>query len=453
MTLKNVLIFLKIFLLTTSVVSAADTPSQELPILDQTVTIEPSLETSSSENLLAQTPSPPDLDSVSKELYANVVEIETPSYRKLHSDVVMYNNTEKKKAQDALVILGEEVLPGEKRVLSWSIGQSFSGRSIDPPVLISHGKKAGTTLCLTAAIHGDELNGIELVRRVIGDLDPEDMSGTVIGVPIVNIYGFSSNSRYLPDRRDLNRYFPGREHGSSASRIAYLFFNQIIKHCDQLVDIHTASFKRNNLPQLRADLNNPQVRDFTRYFGSTTVLHKTGIRGTLRGAATSSGIPTVTFEIGQPAILQPELVDFGVKAIETLMDKLGIIQKLRLWSEPQPIYYGSRWVRADKGGILSSTVKLGQLVKEGDLLGYIINPLSSDRTEIIAPEDGRILGMALNQFMLPGYAAFNIGIVSSSTSKRHVRQKTEKGDTHEPATYLPNETEELEPFEQDEEYD
>jgi predicted deacylase len=318
--------------------------------------------------------------------------------------------------QSPLTILKQIVQPGELRELNWSAGQSFSGKAVKPRVVVVRGSKPGPVLCMIAAIHGDELNGIEIIRRVIRNIDPMDVNGTVIGVPIVNIYGFTANSRYLPDRRDLNRYFPGNPTGSAASRIAHRFFTQIINHCNYVVDFHTGSFKRNNLPQLRADMNNPDVREFVSHFGSTAVLHKSGHGKSLRAAATLAGIPTVAFELGQPGSLQEEYVESGIETLDTLIGNLGILKKLRLWFEPQPIYYSSRWVRVNSGGILMSKVKIGANVKIDQLLGYIINPLTTDEIRIISPVKGRVLGMALNQFMLPGYAAFHIGVSSDSSS-------------------------------------
>ena len=322
----------------------------------------------------------------------------------------------KQTEQSPLTILKEVVQPGELRELSWSAGQSFSGKTVKPPVIVVRGSKPGPVLCLVAAIHGDELNGIEIVRRVIRNLDPAEINGTVIGVPIVNIFGFTGNSRYLPDRRDLNRYFPGNPRGSAASRIAYRFFTQIIKHCNYVVDFHTGSFKRNNLPQLRADMNNPMVQEFVTHFGSTAVLHKSGHGKSLRAAATQAGIPTVAFELGQPGSLQEEYVESGIETIDTLIGNLGILKKLHLWFEPQPIYDGSRWVRVNSGGILMSKVAIGANVKTNQLLGYIINPLTTEQLKIVSPVKGRVLGMALNQFMLPGYAAFHIGVSSDTSS-------------------------------------
>ena len=192
-----------------------------------------------------------------------------------------------------LILLGTEVPPSTATRLSWSPSQSFEGIAVPTPVLVVNGAKAGPTLCLTAAVHGDELNGIEIVRRVLYNLNEKKLSGAVIGVPIVNLQGFRRSSRYLPDRRDLNRFFPGNPQESSAARIAHSFFNEVIVHCDALVDLHTGSFHRTNLPQLRADLTNPSVLDLTHSFGATVVLHSEGQPGTLRQAAVASGIPAV----------------------------------------------------------------------------------------------------------------------------------------------------------------
>src|SRR5690606_30515697 len=174
--------------------------------------------------------------------------------------------------------------------------ETFTGNSAPSAVLVAHGTEPGPTLCLTAAIHGDELNGIETVRRVLHDLEPERLAGTVVGVPIVNLQGFHRNSRYLPDRRDLNRYFPGNPTGSAASRIAHSLFSQVIRHCSALVDLHTGSFHRTNLPQVRGDLNDEAVVKLTAGFGSTVILHSSGGEGTLRRAAVDAGIPAVTLE-------------------------------------------------------------------------------------------------------------------------------------------------------------
>ena len=309
-----------------------------------------------------------------------------------------------------LVLLGEEIPPASTQRLAWSATELFEGVPVSTPVLVVNGARPGPTLCLTAAVHGDELNGIEIVRRVLHDIEPGKLSGAVIGVPIVNVQGFRRGSRYLPDRRDLNRYFPGNPRGSAAARIAHALFTDIVAHCDALVDLHTGSFERANLPQIRADLRNSDVVTMTLGFGSMVVLHSEPTVGTLRYAATSAGIPAVTVEAGGPSQLELAEVRHGVKGIETLLTTLGMAKKVRLWGDPEPVYYRSTWVRADNGGILLADVGLGSKVRRGDLLGTIVDPMSNARSELRSPYTGRIIGMARNQVVMPGFAAFHVGI-------------------------------------------
>jgi len=290
----------------------------------------------------------------------------------------------------------------------WTAGEALHGAQIPTPVLVANGSKEGPTLCVTAAVHGDELNGIEAVRRLMYSIKPEKLSGMVIGVPIVNLQGFQRHSRYLSDRRDLNRFFPGNPRGSSASRMAYSFFNDVIMHCDSLVDLHTGSFHRTNLPQLRADLNNADILALTKGFGSTVILHSSGGTGTLRRSAADAGIPAVTLEAGEPLRLQDSAVNHSVKAVFTLLDTMRMYDKRSLWGNPEPTYYSSAWIRADQGGILLSEVRLGRKVKQGDRLGTVTDPISNEKVDITSPFPGRVIGMALNQFVMPGYATFHI---------------------------------------------
>ncbi len=314
---------------------------------------------------------------------------------------------------ETFVLLDVEVPPATATRLAWSPSDSLDALAVSTPVLVVNGARPGLTLCLTAAVHGDELNGVEVVRRVMYDLKPDKLTGTVVGVPIVNLQSFRRGTRYLPDRRDLNRYFPGNPRGSSASRIAYSFFHEVIQFCDALVDLHTGSFYRSNLPQLRADLSNPSVLELTREFGDMVTLHSRNQRGTLRQAAVQSGIPAVTLEAGEPMTLQEEAVEQGVGAIRSLLDNLHMYKSGAFWKNTETAYYKSTWVRADVGGILLSKVSLGDVVDKGDTLGSVTDPITNVRSKIKAPYDGRVLGMALNQVVLPGFAAYRIGIRSS----------------------------------------
>jgi predicted deacylase len=326
-------------------------------------------------------------------------------------------------------VLDHVVAPASRERLTWTTGQSFSGSVMETPVIVVHGIRPGPRLCLTAGVHGDELNGVEVVRRLAYKIEPQELAGTVIAVPIVNLLGFSRGTRYLPDRRDLNRFFPGSANGSSASRIAHSFFSAIIDHCDALVDFHTGSLDRANLPQVRGDLTIPSVVEFTRGFGATAVLHSPGALGMLRFAASNYGVPSVTFEIGGPMRLQPEEIEHGEQAIETLMHKMGMVERRRRWAEPQAVFYESTWVRVDQGGMLFSEVALGDRVASGQRLGRVIDPVSNRSGEILAPEDGRVIGMALNQLVLPGFAAYHLGVAASEERVvNEAEQRSEPGD-------------------------
>ena len=307
-------------------------------------------------------------------------------------------------------LLDTEIEPGTAQRLSWSATELFEGVPVSTPVLVVNGALPGPTLCLSAAVHGDELNGIEIVRRVLHDIEADKLSGAIIGIPIVNVQGFRRGSRYLPDRRDLNRYFPGNPNGSAAARIAHSFFNKVVSNCDALIDLHTGSFERANLPQIRADLRDPDVLTLTQGLGSMVILHSTPAVGTLRYAATRAGIPAVTLEAGGPSQLELDEVKVGVKGIETLVYTLGMVKKRRLWGEPEPVYYRSSWIRANNGGILLSDVGLGSTVRKGDILGTITDPMNNARSEVRSPYSGRIIGMARNQVVMPGFAAFHVGI-------------------------------------------
>tara|TARA_R110000782_G_scaffold39383_10_gene91539 strand:+ start:2007 stop:3305 length:1299 start_codon:yes stop_codon:yes gene_type:complete len=372
-----------------------------------------------------------DADSRSSEASAAAEQLLEPEPVREHMGPLADAVTDAEGQAEALVLLGTEIPPGTSQRLSWSATELFEGVPVSTPVLVANGVLPGPTLCLTAAVHGDELNGIEMVRRVFHDIEPKKLAGALIGVPIVNVQGFRRGSRYLPDRRDLNRYFPGNPNGSAAARIAHSLFTDVISHCDALVDLHTGSFERANLPQLRADLRDPDVVTLAHGFGAMVVLHSRPGVGTLRYAATRAGIPSVTVEAGGPSQLELAEVKHGVKGVETLLTALGMTRRTRLWGDPEPVYYKSTWVRANNGGILLSDVSLGSSVRKGDLLGSITDPMSNARTELRSPYSGRIIGMARNQVVMPGFAAFHVGIqtdeVSATETEVELAEKTDAG--------------------------
>lgn len=306
-------------------------------------------------------------------------------------------------------LLGETVAPASMRRLKLRAGESFAGDALATPVLIAHGADAGPTLCLTAAIHGDELNGVEVVRRVLHGIDPDKLKGSVIGVPVVNLLGFTRGARETPDRRDLNRYFPGRPNGNFANRIAYQLFSRIVEpHCTYLVDLHTGSFKRANLPQLRADLANPAVRRLARSFGATPILRKRGSAGMLRRVASEHGIPGVSLEFGESTTVQTQHVEYAVAAVRIALAQLGLLGTHDDSPPPQVVYERPFWIRAAQGGVFMSHKVLGDPVIKGETIGVLANPLTDSQVEISSPAEGRVLGLASDQFVLPGYGVFHI---------------------------------------------
>lgn len=307
-------------------------------------------------------------------------------------------------------LIGETVLPGTMKTLEWFSVQAPGGVAVGTPVMVINGAAPGPVLALTAAIHGDELNGIEMIRQVVHNIDPAKLKGVVVGIPIVNLEGFWRKDRYIGDRKDLNRYFPGSPDGSYPSRVAHALFTDIINPCDMVIDIHTGSFFRENLPQLRADLSVDQVADIAKGFGALTALQSPAPEGSLRGAATAAGIPAVVMEIGGPLSLEPKMVDAGVKSIRTFLKVVGMVDKFSFLPTPQPVFYGSQWVRAEAGGILMNKVKLGASVKQGALLAEIIDPVTNAVHRTLSPIDGTVLGRAQNQFVSPGFALFRVGI-------------------------------------------
>lgn len=309
-----------------------------------------------------------------------------------------------------LEILGEEVPPGSVRELSLSVSETYIGLTVDVPVVVVRGVEEGPTLCLTAGIHGDELNGIEVVRNTMDRLRPTDLVGTVIGIPIVNVHGFQTSSRYLPDRRDLNRFFPGNATGSSASRIARRIFREVIQKCSALIDLHTGGSHRSNLPQVRGDLRDERILELARSFRAGAIVHNPGPEGTLRRAAHAIGIPAIVYEAGEPMRFQAQEIKRGVIGVRNVLMDMKMIRGTPVSVGEQRIFFRTEWVRADRGGILVSEVRLGDHVREGEILGTITDPIRKETHVILSPHRGQILGMAVAPVMIPGYAAFHIGI-------------------------------------------
>jgi hypothetical protein len=322
--------------------------------------------------------------------------------RSIPSDAPVWGPTE---------ILQTTVSTASRASLELFTSSSYSGRKLSIPVKVVRGVRRGRTLCLTAGIHGDELNGIEIVRRVMARLVPDDLNGMVIGLPVVNLHGFRRGERDLPDRRDLNRHFPGRRKGSAASRVAYRVFRFLRRHCHEAIDFHTGSARRTNLPQVRADMGEPETVELALRLGPLVVVHSDGTRGMLRRELTRVGVPTVTYEAGEALRFQLDVIEGVVhnvtRAAQGLTDEADLSPP-DLDRAPE-MFLQSSWVRVDRGGILTNDVGLGDSVRQGQVLGTVQLPFSDTSQEIVAPHDGLVIGCAQPQLVLPGFAAFHLG--------------------------------------------
>jgi predicted deacylase len=311
---------------------------------------------------------------------------------------------------DALQLLGREIAPGTRSKFPFIPDRSFEASYLNMPVFVAMGMRQGPTLCLTAGVHGDELNGVEVARRAFAKIDPQELRGTLIALPTINAEGVRSGNRYLSDRRDLNRAFPGSTGGSVAGLIAHAIFTKVLHHCDALVDLHTASNQRANLPQIRADLSDPAIRELAIHFGIGIVISGSGPDGSLRRESAKAGIPAIIYEAGEPFRFQEDEIERGVQGVENVMAYLDMTELADKVIPDARIYERSRWIRTEvgKGGFFFPTANLGDMVEAGDSLGKIVDPLTDVSFEVISPISGEIVGMAVSQPVLSGYALFHL---------------------------------------------
>lgn len=241
------------------------------------------------------------------------------------------------------------------------------------------------------------------MRRLIFDIDHEKLSGTLIAIPVVNIPGFLTQSRYLPYHRDLNRFFPGRRRGNNAERMAWRLFNDVFLRCDFGIDLHTAAEGRVNLPHIRGDMSHPRVREMARAFGSTVVVDQKGRRGSLRREVTEASIPTILFEAGETSKFSPRVSLAGLRGVLNVLSAMGMWPEKPSKRPPfQVIVKNSDWVRAEKGGMLELAVKPGDLVYQDDLVGLVLNPFGKTVTKIRSPSTGIIIGVTSAPLTIPG---------------------------------------------------
>ncbi|ALM53154.1 succinylglutamate desuccinylase/aspartoacylase family protein [Halomonas huangheensis] len=309
-------------------------------------------------------------------------------------------------------LAGVRVAPGTRAQIDVPIAKLYTHAPLDISVEVVHGRQPGPTLLVCSAIHGDEINGVEIVRRLLHSRQINRLRGTLIAVPVVNIFGFVQHSRYLPDRRDLNRCFPGSEVGSLGGRIAALFRQQIVDHATHIIDLHTGAIHRTNLPQVRAQLDkaDDETRRMADAFGAPVILNAELREGSLRHYAQSRGIPVLTYEAGEALRFDEWAITSGVRGVLRVMRRLGMLtgEQRRRAPPAAEVANGSSWARAPIDGILRPRARLGARVSRGEVLGIVADPFGNQEGEVLAMADGIVIGASRLPLVNEGEALFHI---------------------------------------------
>lgn len=307
-------------------------------------------------------------------------------------------------------IAGVTVAPGERQKFDLPMVRLYTHTPLDMPIEVINGVRGGPVLLVCAAIHGDELNGVEIIRRlrVLKVLDR--LRGALVLAPVVNLFGFINQSRYLPDRRDLNRCFPGSPSGSLGARVAHMFFDTIVQQCSHVIDLHTGAIHRDNLPQLRADLSDPVVHDMAHSFGLPVIVNAGLIQGTLRHSAQECGIPVITYEAGEALRLDERAIVAGVRGVTHVMRALGMLpyRRRRSYTSEPYVARSTMWHRADMDGMFRPLVRLGARVHKDDVLGVISAPYDAPEQRVRARVEGIIIGANNMPLVNEGEALFHV---------------------------------------------
>jgi len=301
-----------------------------------------------------------------------------------------------------LYVAGKDVEPGSKKEIRLQISEYFTGNPVYIPVVVVHGAETGPKIFITAAIHGDEINGVEIIRRLITFIDPEKLRGTLFCVPIVNIFGFYNMVRNLPDGRDLNHHFPGSEKGSGASRIAYTLFNKVIKLCDYGIDIHTPRIKRYEIPHTEADLASREAHQLARSFGLPVIINIPGREKSLQHSANEAGIPTIVFSGGEVLRFHEKINSSGLKGIFNVLADQDMYDVEKTKPEYSIIVRKGKSIQTRHGGIIYVEVSAGDLVYKGERLARITSPFGREVEDIYMPETGLIISVSTNPLVTPG---------------------------------------------------
>lgn len=308
-----------------------------------------------------------------------------------------------------------EIAPGTSSVLKIPVSQQVTGLDASLALKVLHGAKPGPCVFVSGAIHGDEIVGTAIIQRLIDHLVPDEMAGTLILAPAVNIYGFAAHSRYLPDRRDLNRSFPGYEHGSLAAQLAHTFLTNVIDRCSLGIDMHSAAVHRYNLPQIRIASESPYLTELAMAFGPPIIIESPLRPGSMRALAAEREVPMLLLEAGEALRFDRYAINVGVNGVLRVLDHIGMIEIGPVLEDVDVPMRANRstWVRAPRGGVSRRVRKSGDIVRKGDMLALVGGLFGEDAVELVSPVEGVVIGHATLPVVNQGDALFHIAEVET----------------------------------------
>lgn len=323
---------------------------------------------------------------------------------------------------------GQTIAPGETKNVKLLVSESYSSMEIRIPVQVRRAERDGPAVFVSGALHGDEINGTGAIRELIHDPDLKLIKGTLVLIPVLNILAFDRHSRYLPDRRDLNRSFPGSKTGSLASRMARRIYDEVIGRCNFGIDLHTAAVRRTNYPNVRADLTNPHVKRLANSFGCEIIMNQKGPRGSIRREATLGGCPTIIMEGGEVWKVEPTIVQSAVRGVKNVLRELEMLDCKIESPDYQVVIEKSTWIRADRGGFLQFHIQPGEIVEKDQPLASNTTLLGMERSVQTAPFDAVVIGMTTLPAIGPGDPVCNLGKLPENISPKQLRRNRRKED-------------------------
>lgn len=338
--------------------------------------------------------------------------------------------------QKPITVGGREIAPGTRATVNIPVARLYTHSEISLPIQIVHGRREGPCLFVSAAIHGDEICGVEIIRQLLERKGLSKLRGTLFAVPVVNVYGFLNHSRYLPDRRDLNRSFPGSETGSLTSRLARIFMTEVVERCTHGIDLHTGSNHRVNLPQIRARMNDEETARLAHAFGAPVILDANLRDGSLREAGVERGLPILLYEAGEALRYDADVTRIGLRGVTAVMREIGMLpaQKRSRPAARSVVAKASTWVRAPISGVLHGAVSAGKTVDSGEVLGMISDPFGHEKTEVQSPVRGIVVGRLKLPLVYQGDALFHVASLEDGTEPGVVlQQELRPGDWNEPS--------------------